>query len=133
MLVGNATHVPWSRASVGGTAPASLRSRPADSLAADLMRVKAALTPSDREFIVATTGLRITDDHLPMPILAFEIASDRQTGVLPAGQPITTQYLHGIVEKYAASGDPLVNADYVEVATRYLAARGGAAPVDFRG
>jgi len=134
MLVGNAAPASWSRASMGGTATTLARARHDDQRAVDLLRVKGALTPSDRDFIVATTGMRITDDERPMPVLAFAIASDRQTGVLPAGQPITTDYLTEIVEKYAANrGDALVNPDYLETAGRYLATRNGAASVDFRG
>ena len=137
MLVGNAaqvpSHVSWSR-STPRDASAHEGVRHGDGFGADLLRVKAALTPSDREFILATTGVRITHDERPMPLLAFEIASDRRSGVLPAGQPITTGYVTAVVEKFTAQAeDPLGTAEYLEVATGYLAARNGAASVDFLG
>jgi hypothetical protein len=68
------------------------------------------LTANDRDLIAKATGViigsdgRNQDGNGTAPILALEIAYDRQTGRLPAGQPITSTYLTSRCN--TAAGDP---------------------------
>jgi hypothetical protein len=84
------------------------------------------LTADDRDLIARATGVVIGPDgrnqhgNGTAPILALEIAHDRKTGRLPAGQPITSTYLTS--RFHTAGGDvdfaASVNAMLQEIGTR---------------
>lgn len=60
-----------------------------------------ALTASDREIVYQATGRRVDENSKLVSIFAVEIALDRQSGYLSAGEDISPAYLQQMATKYA--------------------------------
>lgn len=94
------------------------------------------LTPSDREFVQATTGERLDENSALGPILAFQISEDRASGVLQAGQSIDINYVKGLLERFkslgvGSGGSGLFTDDQLKAAMDYLQNNSGKATSDF--
>ncbi|WP_105034453.1 hypothetical protein [Cryobacterium aureum] len=89
-----------SAASIAGltpsrtSAPRSTGVQPADKL-------MSLLTASDREIVYQATGRRVDDSSSIVSMFAVEIALDRQSGYLSAGQEVSPAYLQLMATKYA--------------------------------
>jgi len=79
------------------------------------------LTSSDRALIKQVTGQDIptrSSGKPPIaPIFAFQIAMDRQSGMLATGQPVTAAYITDLINRYR-QGNPF--EDQLEKALGYL-------------
>lgn len=89
----------------------------------------ARLTATDLEVIYQATGERIDENSKLIPLMAFDVASDRENGRLEAGQPIDIAYLTELLDRYERSNVE-DQADQARRAIEYLAQRGGAPGVD---
>jgi hypothetical protein len=111
-------------------------STPSQSTGVDPLRT--ALTPSDRELIYKITGQKIEDSPgaLVAPGWVLMLAGDRQSGALPAGQPITADYITDMASKWGqiGGGGGVQNGLSDAILQRfadYFAAHGGKARNDF--
>jgi len=136
MQVGNASGAHSGRRPASPFHPAGQPAAPVGKGASDDTSSKAfaTLTPSDRSFVKAVTG---TDLHAgkPMPLLAEEIALDRQRGVLPQGHPVDVAYVEQLGARQASrSGrraEAVLTEQQLTTALNYLRRHNGTAPVDF--
>ncbi len=76
------------------SAPRATEEQPGDKL-------MSLLTASDREVVYQATGRRVNDSSKIVSMFAVEIALDRQSGYLLAGQEISPAYLQLLATKYA--------------------------------
>ena len=101
-------------------------------------RTLSHLTDGDRALINAALGMTLTangtdaEGRSLAPVSVWLIAADRESGRLPAGQPITAAYLTELRKNASASAD---SADMVEQYDELLAALNGSSsrqPADVR-
>jgi hypothetical protein len=94
----------------------------------------ATLTPSDRSFVRAVTGVDVQAGK-PIPLLANEIALDRQRGVLPEGHPVDVAYVEQLSARQSSRGgrraEAVLTEQQLTTALNYLRRHNGTAPVDF--
>lgn len=76
------------------------------------------LTPGDFELVYQATGVRITRDSQTAPTFAGIIASQRRMGNLPAGQPISADWLRELATSHRNVAGP--TADQADLALQYL-------------
>ena len=94
------------------------------------------LSPSDRAFIEATTGEKITDKTRAASLFALSLAHDRMEGRLPAGAPITADYLHDFLQRNRVQSvegtvSSVLTGDQLRAGLSYLSEYGGRARTDF--
>ncbi len=90
----------------------------------------ANLTATDLEVVYQATGVRLDENSKTFPLFAVEIATDRQSGALPAGQNISTDYLTEMLRTHTGQVDEGWLVPQIERALDYLAGRGGAPGVN---
>lgn len=82
------------------------------------------LSPSDRALIKSVTGqdipTRASGKPPVAPILAFQVSGDRASGALGAGQPVSTDYIHGLIDRYRGKDNPF--GDQLQKALDFLMA-----------
>lgn len=85
--------------SSGLTLSGTSASRPVEDPPTD--NLMSALTPSDREIVYQATGHRVDENSKLVPMFAVQIALDRKSGYLSAGQDVSSAYLQAMATTYA--------------------------------
>ena len=119
-------------APVAPAAPQRTFTASSSAVASGTQRAYQALTPSDLDLVEAMAGYRPVEGG-PMPIFAFFIAKDRQNGTLPAGTPITSDYLTDLASRLHAPGDSpdsALSSDRLAAGLAFLQLTGGRAHTD---
>lgn len=78
------------------------------------------LTTGDFELVYQATGLRVTKDSPTAPVFAAIIASQRRTGAIPDGQPVSAKWLRELADSARnLAGDERL-AGQADMALQYL-------------
>ena len=85
----------------------------------------ANLTATDLEVIYQATGVRMDEESKTFPLFAVEVAMDRESGALPAGQNIDTDYLTEMLRKHTGQADGDWILPQIQKGLDYLAGRDG--------